>query len=466
MGQSSALFWNSLVIPAAQKPISPKERLFSDSQLWQMMVPLFIEQILVVALGIADTFMVSFLGEAEVSGVALVDQVNLIFLYILIALSSCGAVIVSQYLGAGDRENGNCGAGQLLSSAAFTGISLAALAGLFYEPFFSLLFGNVEPPVMAAAAEYMKICLFSYPALGIYHAGAAIQRSLGNTSCTMKISAASNGINIIGNILGLFVFHAGIAGVAVPTVLARWFSAIVVTMLTFSQERPVYYEWKMIFSCHRDMIRRILAVAIPNAIENGFFQLMKVLLVGIVALFGTSQMAANGVAQSIWSLAAMFGVTMGYVYVTVIGRCMGAGMKEAAAYYFRKLSHMTLGLSVFWNLLVLIAAFLALQWYPLTEETRQLVLVLVVLHNLCNAFFFPFSQPLAFGLRAAGDVKVPMYITIFATFCRVALSVILGIWLDMGVVGVTLAMCLDWLFRALLMVKRWQEGAWETKQLI
>lgn len=431
-----------------------------------MMVPLFIEQILVVALGIADTFMVSFLGEAEVSGVALVDQVNLIFLYILIALAAGGAVIVSQYLGSGDREKGNLAAGQLLSCAAFTGMALASLAGMFYGPFFSLLFGNVEPPVMKAAQEYMEISLFSYPALGIYHAGAAVQQSLGNTSCTMKISAASNGINIIGNILGLFVFHAGIAGVAVPTVLARWFSAIVVTMLTFREERPVYYEWKKIFSFHGDMVRRILTVAIPNAIENGFFQLMKVLLVGIVALFGTSQMAANGVAQSIWSLAAMFGVTMGYIYVTVIGRCMGAGMKEEAAFYFKKLSHMTLGLSVFWNFLVLSGAFLALGWYPLTEETRQLVMVLVVLHNLCNAFFFPFSQPLAFGLRAAGDVKVPMYITIFGTFCRVALSVILGIWLDMGVVGVTLAMCLDWLFRALLMIKRWQEGAWMEKQLI
>lgn len=458
--------WKSLLLPRKEETLDAKEKLFSNRELRQMLVPLFIEQILVVGLGMSDTFMVSFLGEAAVSGVALVDQVNLIFLYLCIALGAGGAVIVSQYLGAKNWVSGNAAAGQLVQSATVLSGVLAVVMWLLHRPVLHALFGQVEPAVMDAALLYLEICLFSYPALGIYHAGAAIQRSLGNTRNTMIISALSNGLNILGNFLGLFVFHAGIAGVAVPTVLARWFSALAVTVLNFRHSQPVYYERESLLAFRPRMLRRILGVAVPNAIENGFFQFMKVALVGIVALFGTSQIAANGIAQSIWSLAAMFGVTMGYLYITVIGRCMGAGLIRSASYYFRKLTCWTLRLSLGWNLLVLGLAAVILAWYPLAEETRRLVLQLVLLHNLCNGLFFPCSHSLSCGLRAAGDVKVPMVIAIFGTLCRIALSVVLGVWLQGGVLGVALAMCSDWLIRAVLMIGRWQSGAWKEKQLI
>lgn len=317
-----------------------------------------------------------------------------------------------------------------------------------------------------AAVLYLTIVLFSYPALGIYNAGTAIQRSLGNTKVTMKIAAVSNVLNIAGNFIGIFVLQAGVAGAAVPTVLARWFSAMAITVITFRANQPVFYEWRNIFTWDGSMLRRILGVAVPNAVESSFFQLMKVALITIIALFGTAQIAANGVAQSIWSVAAMFGVTMGYIFITVIGRCMGAGEVKAADFYFRKLSRMTLFISAVWNLVVLGLTLFILPFYPLADETKELVILLVILHNICNALFFPFSQSLSSGLRAAGDVRVTMYISIFATLCRVAFAVILGIYLNLGVIGVALAMCLDWLIRAVLMIRRWQSGIWKTKQLI
>lgn len=186
--------WKDLFSSWEEPALDKQERLFSNRQLRQMLVPLFIEQILVVGLGLSDTFMVSFLGEAAVSGVALVDQVNLIFLYLFIALGAGGAVIVSQYLGAGDRKKGNQAAGQLLLSATVLSAVLALGMGLLHRSVLTLLFGQVEPAIMNAALLHLEICLFSYPALGIYHAGAAIQRSLGNIRSTMEISAVSNGL--------------------------------------------------------------------------------------------------------------------------------------------------------------------------------------------------------------------------------------------------------------------------------
>lgn len=74
---------------------------FSKNDIRNMMIPLFFEQLLVILVGIADTFMISYAGDAAVSGVSLVNMFNTIFIYLFTALASGGAIIVSQYLGSG-----------------------------------------------------------------------------------------------------------------------------------------------------------------------------------------------------------------------------------------------------------------------------------------------------------------------------------------------------------------------------
>lgn len=215
------------------------------------------------------------------------------------------------------------------------------------------------------------------------------------------------------------------------------------------------------------MVRRILGIAVPNGIENGLFQLVKVALSSITALFGTVQIAANGVAQSFWSLAALMGTAMGLAFVTVIGQCMGAGDAEAAEYYMKKMLRITFLASVLWNILILLAAPVVLKGYAISEEAARLVVVLILIHNLFNAMFYPLSGALANGLRAAGDVKFTMYVSISSTIgCRVLFSVIFAIWLQMGVVGVAFAMCLDWGIRAFLFWRRFQGGKWKSFQVI
>ncbi len=81
-----------------------------------------------------------------------------------------------------------------------------------------LLFGKVEDSVMDACITYLKISAYSYPALVIYNSGAAVYRSLGKTNVTMYISVLSNMINVIGNVIGVFVLHMGVIGIAVAMV--------------------------------------------------------------------------------------------------------------------------------------------------------------------------------------------------------------------------------------------------------
>lgn len=196
-----------------------------------------------------------------------------------------------------------------------------------------LLFGEADGDVMEACVTYLRISACSYPAIAIYNAGAAIYRSMGKTGVTMKISLAANGINIAGNAAGVFLFHTGVAGVAYPSLIARSFSAVVILILCFKRQNEVCLRGRNLFCVDGGMVRRILGIAVPNGIENGLFQLTKVALSSITALFGTVQIAANGVAQSFWSVAALMGTSLGLAFVTVIGQCMGAGDTEAAVLY-------------------------------------------------------------------------------------------------------------------------------------
>lgn len=435
--------------------------MFSNRDLKNMIVPLFFEQLLVMLVGIMDTFIVSYVGEAAVSGVSLVNSFNTIFIYLFTALASGGAVVISQYIGNKDQKNSVRSSSQLLMFSTLFSIVLTCIVLMFHQVILSALFGKVEIDVMNACITYIVISALSYPFIAIYNAGASLFRSMGKTKTTMYVSLASNIINVIGNCIGVFVLHAGVAGVAIPSLIARAFSAIVITKLCFQQNQMTYYTKKDLFAFDTDILRKVLSIAIPNGIENGIFQFVKVALSSVVALFGTYQIAANGVAQSIWSLAALVGATLGPVYITVIGQCMGNGDKEQAKYYFKKLNKLAIVLSITWNAIVLALTPLLMHFYQLSSETVQLIFYLVVIHNVFNAIVYPISGPLSNGLRAAGDVKFTMIVSIASTLLgRFVFSIIFAIYLNMGVIGIAFAMCLDWTIRAIIFYCRYRSLKW------
>lgn len=435
--------------------------MFSNRDLKNMIVPLFFEQLLVMLVGIMDTFIVSYVGEAAVSGVSLVNSFNTIFIYLFTALASGGAVVISQYIGNKDQKNSVRSSSQLLMFSTLLSIVLTCIVLMFHQAILSAIFGKVEIDVMNACITYIVISALSYPFIAIYNAGASLFRSMGKTKTTMYVSLASNIINVIGNCIGVFVLHAGVAGVAIPSLIARAFSAIVITKLCFQQNQMTYYTKKDLFAFDTDILRKVLSIAVPNGIENGIFQFVKVALSSVVALFGTYQIAANGVAQSIWSLAALMGVTLGPVYITVIGQCMGSGNQEQAKYYFKKLNKLAIVLSIVWNLIVLALTPLFMHFYQLSSETLQLIFYLVVIHGVFNAIVYPISGPLSNGLRAAGDVKFTMIVSIASTLlARFVFSIIFAIYLNMGVTGIAFAMCLDWTIRAVIFYCRYRSLKW------
>lgn len=431
-----------------------------------MILPLLMEQFLLMLVGLADTMVVSYAGEAAVSGVSLVNSFNTIFINLFTALASGGAVVVSQYIGRRDMKMASESSSQLLMVATVFAVVISIPVLIWKVPLLKGLFGKVEPDVMEACKTYLRISVYSFPALGIYNAGTALYRSIGKTSVTMKISIVSNLINVAGNLIGVFVFRAGVSGVAYPSLIARTFSAVVITLLCF-REKEVRYVGRWIFQWNRELLKKMLSIAIPNGVESGIFQFVKVALSSVVALFGTYQIAANGISQSIWSVAALISVTMGPVFITVIGQCMGAGDIRQAEYYFRKLTKVTVCISVAWNTLIFLITPLLIKIFAVSRQTGQMILYLVLIHNIANAVVFPFADPLGKGLRAAGDAMFTMGISLFTTIgVRLILSILLGIVLDLGVIGIALAMCLDWTVRGVIFWIRFRQGKWKTYRVI
>ena len=454
-----------LIEPRQQ--IDEERKRFSDAALKAMIVPLVAEQLLQMVVGLADTMMVSYAGEAVVAGVGLDTMIYTIFIYLFTAISAGGSVVVAQYIGSRDRQRGNLAASQIFHLAGVVSLACMALMLLFGGWLLERMYPATEPETMAACKTYMWIVALSFPANALYNAGSAIYRTMGKTSVTMKVSLLANLVNVAGNAIGIFVLRAGAAGVAWPTTISWYVAAIVMTALCFRKQSEVRVAWRSMLKPDAVMRRRILGIAIPNSIENTLFQAAKVVLGILVATFGTSQIAANTTGQTFWSLAACMGVAMSTVFITVIGQCVGAGDEGAAEWYMRKLTRLSVVLAVLWNAAVMALTPMLLPLYDLSAETKRLILIIVAIHNLFSATVQPFAMPLSSGLRAAGDVKFTMWASIFCTvFCRTLFSIILAKWLGMGVIGIALAMVLDWCIKAVLDIVRFQSGKWKAYKII
>lgn len=410
--------------------------MFSNKDLRNLIFPLFVEQFLLMFVGIADTFVVSFSGEADVSGVSLVTSFNTVLIFLFTALSSGGAVIISQYIGSDNKRSASRSAGQLLMISAVISTIITILILSFHTQLLKLLFGKIEDDVMAACDTYLIITTVSLPALAVYDAGAALCRSIGKTNVTMYISIAANVINVVGNCIGVFALKLGAAGVAYPSLISRIISAVAVTIFCFLKKNKIQYKPGDIFAWDKDLLKKIMKIALPNGAENGVHQLVKVALSSMVALFGTYQIAANGVAQSIWSLASIMGLAMAPVYTTVIGQCMGARDVNAANFYFKKLNKITFVLSVLWNGFIFAVTPLIVHFSAISPEAKSLVIKLVLINNIFNGIAYPFAGPLGNGFRAAGDVKFTMIWSISLTIgARLLFSAIFGMWMHMGVIA-------------------------------
>ncbi len=455
-------------MPAAVQN-APVRPLFSRNDLVRLILPLVIEQLLLMTVGMADTVMVTTSGEAAVSGVSLVDNINTLIIQVFSALSTGGAVVVSQYLGREDVDNAKSASKQLLYAMTALSVLLMAAALIFRQHILSLIFGRVEPAVMDSALIYFLLTAAAYPFMGVYNAGAALFRAMGNSKVSMFCSLIINVINIVVNAVFIYGFGMGAAGAGIGTLVSRIAAAVIIMKLLNHPDHVVRVEGLLKFEFRGAIIRRILFIGIPNGLENGMFQAGKLLVLNLITTFGTSAVAANAIANSIAGVVNVPGQALGLAIITVIGRCMGAGEQGQAARYTKYLvgaSYLCMGLL---SAGMFCSAHLLVTLFNLTPQACAMAAQVLRVCAVGNLLFWPMSFTLPNALRAAGDAIFTMAVSLSSMFvCRVALSYVFACsWgLGLGLTGVWLAMVADWVVRAALFLTRWLRGKWRRIKVI
>lgn len=435
--------------------------LFTGKELAKIIVPLMIEQLLAISIGIIDSMMVASAGEAAVSGVSLVDTLNLFWVYLFTALAGGGAVVISQLIGKKDLEKASQSAKQLIWIVLIISTTLAVLVLSFKSPLLRLVFGKIDDEVMSNAKAYLTFTALSYPFFAIYNGCAATFRAMGNSKISMIASIIMNVINVFGNAILIFIFKLGAVGAAITTLCARIVGAVMMLTLVHNKNNLIHIEKIYMYKPDFLLIKKICSIGIPNGMENSMFQFGKVMTQSLISTFGTAQIAANAVGNAMAPLQYVPGNALGLTMITVIGRCVGAGEKEQAKKYAIKLLGITYSAIILISVFMWIFAEPIIALYGLSPESSGLACELMLLHCLAVSTVWPSGFTLPNSFRAASDVKFTMLVSVCSMWVfRVGLSYVFGLYLNMGVKGVWLAMFCDWSFRATVYLIRYIKGAW------
>ena len=448
-----------------QKPINP---LFTRQALVALLLPLIAEQALSVTIGLADTLMVSSVGEAAVSGVSLVDSFNTLMIQVMSALATGGAVVTSQYIGHREPKNAKAAAAQILFVLASFSLVVAAVVVVGRHAILRGIFGSIDADVMRYAETYFLLSALSYPFIGLYNAGAALFRAQGNSKISMLSSLVMNVINIGGNAVLIYGFGMGVLGAALASLVSRAVSCLVVLWLLQRPACPLRVDGLRALAPDGGLIRRILRVGIPAGIENGMFQIGKLSVSSLTSTLGTAAIAANAVANTASTFLNIPANAVGMAALTVVGQCLGAGEKEQAVYYSRRLL-----LTAYCGAWVMnLSAFLfvnrfAISLFNLSPEAQTMALQVMVWFNFVSLFFWPSSFTLPNILRAAGDARFTMAVSILSMWVfRVGFCYVMVLGFHGRLLSIWMGMFLDWVFRSLCFFVRFARGRWMEQSVI
>ena len=441
--------------------------MFTNRMIRNLLVPVVLEQILNSIMGTADTMMVSNVGSAALSAVSLVDSINVLLIQAFSALAAGGAIVCAQYIGQRNYEKANMSARQVLFIITAISVVVSAVCLIFQKPLLRLIFGAVDADVMRASEIYFFFTALSFPFIAAYDSAASIFRAQENTKGPMTISMISNIMNIGGNAVLIWVFHLGVAGAAISTLVSRIFCAVVVLWQLRKDRQPVVVKDYLKIRPDWSMIGRILGLGIPSGIENSMFQLGKLAIQSTVSTLGTAAIAAQAMTNILENLNGIAAIGVGVGLMTIVGQCLGAGRKDEAVYYIKKLSVIAEVAIIVSCLLVFALTRPVTALGGMEPASAKMCFHMVTWITLVKPIVWTLAFVPAYGLRAAGDVKFSMAASCITMWlCRFCLCVILIRFLKFGTMGVWIGMFADWTVRAVIFTWRFHSRRWLRYKVI
>jgi len=441
--------------------------LFSRKQIVALLMPLMLEQVLSGLMGIADTMMVTTVGESAVSAVSLVDSINTLVLQLLAALAAGGVIVCAQFLGRGETARANDAARQVMLISVLLSVAATVFCLLLRGPLLQLIFGSVERSVMDQSMQYFLITALSYPFIAAQQTASAVFRAGGKSAPPMVVTAIANAINIVGNAVTIFAFDMGVVGAALATLVSRIFSAMVLMVLLRNPGLIISVRSYFRIRPNKELIGMILRVGVPTGVENSMFQLGKLVVQSTVSTLGTAAMAAQAMTHMLNLVICMPSMAIGTGLLTVAGQCMGAGEPGQAKRYTRQFCVASEIAVVAMSVIILSFTPVITRVAGLSSESAALTRELLLIITIVKALFWVLSFTLPNCLRAAGDARFTSTISAISMWIfRVGGALVLCRGFDIGLIGVWIAWFADWLFRMVLYVWRYRSGIWQTKRVI
>lgn len=384
-----------------------QKHMFTNKMIANLLIPVVLEQLLNSIMGTADTMMVSNVGSAAISAVSLVDSINVLVIQAFSALAAGGAIVCAQYIGQKNVKRANESARQVLFIITAISVVISLICLVFQKPMLRLIFGSVEAEVMRASEIYFFYTALSFPFIAAYDSAASIFRAQDNTKGPMLISMISNVMNIAGNAMLIWGFHMGVAGAALATLISRVFCAVVVLAQLRQDRQPIVVRDYLKIRPDFRMIRRILSIGIPSGVENSMFQLGKLAIQSSVSTLGTVAIAAQAMTSILENLNGIAAIGVGVGLMTIVGQCIGAGRKDEAVYYIKKLCMIAEVILIISCLSVFVLTKPITILGGMEKESADMCIHMTMWITIVKPLVWIMAFIPGYGMRAAGDVAVP-----------------------------------------------------------
>lgn len=437
----------------------------------KLALPIMVEQTFVMLLGVCNTMMAGHIGEGAVSAIGMVDSINMLFISFFAALSVGATVVVAQQIGHEQPKKANETAKQAIISGLIVSTAITLFLWIFRVPLINFLYGSAEELVKSNAKLYIEFTLLTYPFIAIEQIANGILRGAGDTKTPMYISMFMNVINIILGYILIYGVHSlylpslGIMGAAIAIAIARMIGAILIIIILFRGSKIIKIKKLFPFKFDMEVQKSIFNIGIPAGMEQVIFQTGKLIVQVFIVTMGTSSIAANAIGMSISQIINVPGNALCLAATTLVGQYIGRNdIKGAKSTLIYLVKFTTICLVSIGILFVPIAEWVASLYTNVPEVIR--LTGLLIKSNSIALLAWAISFVLSSGLKGAGDTRYTMMTAFIGMWIfRICLGYILGIVFKMGILGIWIAMYIDWIVRGTMYLLRLRGEKWVLHRL-
>jgi putative MATE family efflux protein len=436
-------------------------------QIIAIFIPILIDQAFLVSFSLFNTAMISSSGVDAISAVNMVDSLNIFLISIFLAVSTGGTVVVAQFKGSGNSQMVSKAAASTVTSVTLLAACISLLVVLFHHMALNVLFGGASAAVFANAKIYLLGSCASYIGIAVVEAVCGVLRGIGKTRASLALSLFMSITYVLLNIVFINFLHMGVYGMNIAVNVSRYLAAACAIFYLVKMDTELHVQIRDMVKINVSMLKKILFIGLPFAVEQLFFNGGKILTQVFIVGMGTYALATNAISSSLAVLSQIPANALTLTLVTVVGQCMGRRNIEDA----RKFTKSFLWLASFSFILmslIIIPLFQPLVglYHPPADIVDDIFTIMLI-NLIAQIPLWSISFIMPSTLRASGDSKFTSIIAMLSMWLfRIVLGYILGIVCHFGVIGIWLAMNIEWGVRGGIFLWRFGGKKWYQHRVI